>query len=133
VSTTVVPLPGSSLAYLKQVRARLDTLPTNADPEARMEAASLAKEIGDFWHGESLLRSVLKERPKDQRARFRLAETLERLMRFREAKALYLELHAANPLRVEPYLGLASIAMEVEGRPAAWRWLGQGVRVCGDN
>ncbi len=131
VPTEVAPLPVSSLTYVTQMHARLDTLPANAGLDARMDAASIAKEIGDLWRRESLVRSVLKQRPNDQRIRFLLAETVERQMRFREAKALYLSLQAGNPTRVEPYLGLASTAMEIEGRPAAWQWLARGGKACG--
>jgi len=133
VPTVVASLPGSSLSFVRQMGARLDALPANAGLEARMEAASIAREVGDLWRRESLLRLILKQQPDDQRVQFLLAETLERLMRLREAKSLYLKLLAANPKRVEPYLGLASTAMELDGRAAAWKWLEQGVKACSDD
>ncbi len=133
VPTVVAPLPGSSLSFVRQMGARLDALPVTAGLEERMEAASIAREIGDLRRRESILRSILNQRPDDQRAQYLLAETVERLMRFREAKSLYLKLLAENPKRVEPYLGLASTAMELDGRAAAWKWLEQGVKACGED
>lgn len=95
-----------------------------------MQAAGMARKLGDLWRTEAFLRELAKRFPKDSMVKTRLAFTLESEMCLPEARALYEGLRKENPKDVRAYIGLANVAFSLHHRDEAWKWLERGAEAC---